>query len=81
MNKTIVSERALIKRINRKLAQGPRPEKLCKTRPESRAWLDLGDYYVRDIYRNLIMDNHVDVTELAKDLNVIAEYEEMEGVS
>ena len=46
-----VSEHALIKRINRKLAR--HDEKLHKSR-SSRAILDLGTYYIRDYDRNLI---------------------------
>jgi hypothetical protein len=67
-----ISERALVQRINRKLAaQG---EVLKKTRG-ARAIQELGDYYVLDLHRNLLLNKDVDPVELAKVLRVLRRFE------
>jgi hypothetical protein len=66
-----ISERALVQRINRKLAaQG---EVLKKTR--GGAIQELGDYYVLDLHRNLLLNKDVDPVELAKVLRVLRRFE------
>ena len=73
-----VSERALIQRLNRKLAQDHLRVK--KTR-EGRAMAFLGDYYVLDIYRNVITEHHLslaDLVEMAKEHSVMAGHEKLE---
>ncbi len=65
-----ISRQALIKRINRVLAKRPWAEKLHT----SRGWrekLNLGDYYRIDVYRNCVVDHHVDLEELGVDLEVL----------
>ena len=71
-----LSERAVIQRINRKLAH--KYEKLCK----SRGWRELqnlGDYHVIDSYRNVLIKSHVNIEELARELGVMADHERIEG--
>lgn len=63
-----VSLRALIQRINRKLA--PEFEQLKATRGQ-RAINDLGDYYILDFNRNCVIASFVDVEELAKKLGCL----------
>ena len=67
-----VSEKVVVERINRALR--PDGEQLRKTRGE-RARLDLGDYYVQDVRRNLALQTFVDVEALARELGVLAQYE------
>jgi hypothetical protein len=64
-----VSERALFQRINRALNKND--EKLCKCRLDSRAYYDLGDYYRIDCRTNFVLEKHVDLEEMARDLNVM----------
>lgn len=68
--KVAVSERALIQRINRKLA--PDLEQLKKNRSPGN---ELGDYYVLDLNRNFVTAQNVDPEALGRELGVLAEWE------
>jgi hypothetical protein len=70
--KVPVSEKALIQRINRKLKSDH--EVVKKTR-HGRAWRDLGDFYRLDWYRNTIIDHHIDLEDLGRELEVLEAYE------
>ena len=63
-----VTRNALIKRINRRLAH--QDERLCVSRSDS-AKLTLGDFHILDIYRNLVVNMHVDLEELGTELGVL----------
>lgn len=70
-----INEAALIKRINRKLLleNGQRVRR-C---PNRSRWInELGRYYI--CMGNLIVACHQDLTDLAKDLQVIRSYEAIE---
>jgi hypothetical protein len=71
-----VTEAALIKRINRKLAA--HGERVRKTRGE-RGRIDRGDFYVIDIDRNIDMLWHVDIEVLARKLGVLSVAESLAG--
>ena len=59
---------AIIKRINRKL----KPDwKQLKVTRGWRARNDLGDYYIIDVYRNMIINCHVDPVTVAHELDVV----------
>lgn len=67
-----VTTRALIQRINRKLAA--QYEQLKTTRGER--WRnDIGNHYIVDVFHNRIIYTHVDVEAQAKELGVIAAWE------
>jgi hypothetical protein len=72
--KVPISMRALIQRINRKLA--PHGRQLKKSRGE-RARSDFGDYYVLDTNRNDILDTDAHVESLGKWLGCMGEWEEL----
>lgn len=74
-SKVGVSERALIARLNRKLAHKWLQVKKCRV--DSRDYFNLGDYYVIDLRANLIESQNVDLTVLAKKYGVLAGYEEL----
>lgn len=59
---------ALVKRINCRLKN--EDQQLRKTRGY-RAYLDLGDFYIRDFRRNWVVATHVDPEELAKELGIL----------
>ena len=62
-DKVPVSERALVQRVNRMLAQ--EDQALKKTRGSR--WLnDLGTYYTVDLQHNAILDRMVDLEEFGK---------------
>jgi hypothetical protein len=70
--KVPLSNRAIIQRINRRLAKNH--EKLCK----SRGWQaqqNLGDYYLLDRYRKTVINSNVNVQTFARELGVIQEHE------
>jgi hypothetical protein len=74
MDKFPVTTRAVIQRINRRL----RPERrLYACRRNSRWWGDLGDYYVTDIYNNLIVDTRVDPEAYGRRLGVLQPFEKV----
>ena len=59
-----ISERALMARINRRLAkEEPWPLKLCKTRPGSMAENNLGTYHTVNTYRNSVEDYRIEDLE------------------
>ena len=72
--KVPVTMRAVIQRINRKLA--PNMEKLLAARSE-RVRRDLGDYYVVDQRRNFLIHKDVDPETYAREIGVLAEWEKL----
>jgi hypothetical protein len=78
MAKTLapVSERALIGRINRRLDRDNK--KLFKSRPGSRLEANVGRFYVVDVWRNTVVDTHVDLESYGRELGVLAEWEQLE---
>jgi len=78
MAKTLapVSERALIGRINRRLDRDYK--KLYKSRPGSRLEANVGRFYVVDVWRNTVVDTHVDLESYGRELGVLAEWEQLE---
>jgi hypothetical protein len=67
-----VTMRALIQRINRKIAADG---EVLKTARGDRARLDLGAYYVIDVNRNFIASKHVDPEAWGRELGVLRPYE------
>jgi len=68
-----ITENAMIKRINRKLAN--EGQKLRKCRSNSRWRHDLGDYYIVDLATNGIVCSHVPLGDLGQELDVLTENE------
>jgi hypothetical protein len=69
-----ISEDAVLQRINRRLKPDLRGVK--KTRG-ARAYHDLGDYYLIDYDRNWIVDHHLDLEDLARELGCLADDEQL----
>ena len=67
-----VSTRALVQRINRKLAQ--EGEQLKATRG-GQAQIDLGDYYLLDLRLNAVVGKNIDPERLGRELGVLAKWE------
>jgi hypothetical protein len=72
--KVPVSERAAIQRINRKL----RPD-VCalKQTRGARARTDLGDWYVIDYARNVVIAKNINLDAYAHKVGALAEHEEV----
>lgn len=64
--KTAVSQRALLARINRRLARSCESIRLC--RPSSRWFGDLGRVYSVDHVRNQINGSHIDLESRGREL-------------
>jgi hypothetical protein len=69
-----VTSRAVVQRINRKLA--PQMKKLCVTRGD-RMRQEFGDFYIVDYSRNTVIDWHINPEALARDLDVLQPHEVM----
>jgi hypothetical protein len=78
MNRRTITENALIKRINRKLA--PDGKKLRTARSMS-VELAVGRYFIFDIYRNFIEVPNIDIEAEGRKLGVLQTREELGGVS
>jgi hypothetical protein len=77
--KVPISMRALIGRINRKLE--PDHERLHRTRPGTRAFFDLGEFYILRYGRGgsepstNVLEDHVDLEGLGHKLGVLRTWE------
>ena len=69
--KVAVTERALVQRINRKLAKDQEVVKKAR----GAATRDLGDYYRLDAFRNAVMESNVDLEALGRKLGVLRVFE------
>jgi hypothetical protein len=75
LDKTVpVSERAVLVRVNRRLARDG--ERLKKWRPRN-GW-KMGWYYQVDVNRNWIRDDQIELEAFARELGVLGVDEEME---
>ena len=72
----LVSEGALIKRINRRLSSQQNYEVLKKARGR-RYWSDLGDFYLLDWNHRAIIQGHVDIEMQGRELGVLADHEQL----
>ena len=72
-----VSLRALEQRINRKLQSVDEWRRLKRTRGQ-RWRSSLGDHYIIDLNRNFILQHHVDVVALGRELGALEPYEHLE---
>lgn len=72
-----VTQRALVQRINRALARVGRFGRVMKKTRGVQAHLDLGDYYVLDVERNLVVDKYVDAEALGRELGVLHDFERL----
>jgi hypothetical protein len=71
-----VSTRAVLQRINRKLQ--PQYEQVRKARGRLANEPGFGEYYQVDFNHNRIVDGNVDIEELARELEVLHQWESVE---
>jgi hypothetical protein len=75
--KVAVSKRALVQRINRKLAH---QDKKLKAGTE-RTWSTTGDYFIVSLvpsHGNFIVGMNIDIEELGEELGVLQPWEKLE---
>jgi hypothetical protein len=70
--KVPVTSRALIQRINRKLAADG---EVLKASRGMQAFLDVGDHYVLDISMNAVVRKNLDIEQFGRSLGVLKPYE------
>ena len=78
--KAQVTERALVARVNRKLADKGRQLRRARGFWDGKNWHEdnnLGRYFVLDLNRNNIVDHHVDLEEYARIILVLAAWEKL----
>ncbi len=75
-SKVVISKRAAIARINRKLRKSSELLKACKR--DSRGWSALGDFYTVDLKRKSVSGSRLTLGSLAKDLHVLEAWETVE---
>ncbi len=71
--KAPVTPRALLARINRKLAKDYEAVRCC--REDARGFRDLGRYYLLNTYQNRIIDTHLDLKDFARSHECIRVHE------
>jgi hypothetical protein len=69
-----ITKRALVQRINRRLAKQDYQEKIEACR-SSRDRHNVGDFYRIDLNRNAVIGTHVDLDELGRELGVLKAWE------
>jgi hypothetical protein len=73
-----ITERALYQRINRKLRHEGEQLRTCR----SELWqLELGRYYIVDVFSSCVGCQHVDLETLGRELGVMQPWEELEEAS
>ena len=51
---------------------------VCRCLPDSPAWCTLGDYYLVSVQDNDVIGTHVNLESMARELDVLAEWETVE---
>ena len=69
--KKLISERALLARINRALVG----EIVKKCRADSKQWPSLGTHYSVDLTSNTIIHTHIDLEAYGRELGCLTEFE------
>lgn len=65
-----ISDRALLARVNRRLAKQDEPSLVRVCREDSRCFNDFGRYYATN-YSNHLVASHIDLEEWARELKAI----------
>ena len=75
----LVSQRAVIQRINRALSKEGSAGRVLKTLRGDRGFSDLGRHYVIDVDQNRVVSTHVNLEEYARELRVLQGWERVEA--
>lgn len=74
----IVTEKQLVARVNRKLIGNGQLVRKCRP---GRWHHELGDYYTLDVDMNAIVEKHVDIEDLGRELGVLRAGDRLQGLS
>jgi hypothetical protein len=80
VTKVPISERALFQRINRRLKKDGRALQTARGFSDGTYWhenTNLGRYYIVDVRRNFVVNHHLDLQELGRELEVLSPWEEL----
>lgn len=77
VDKVPVTTKALAQRINRALKKDDEMLRAC--RKTSRAYHDLGDYYVVDVSTGFVTSKDIDLEDTGREMGVLKEYERLEA--
>jgi len=81
-NRALVSKRALVQRINRALAHQDQQLRATRGTRSGEGFtsdqVELGYYYTVDFRLNCVVEKHVDLEELGRELKVLAAWEKLE---
>ena len=72
--KVQITERALMQRIQRKLKH---QDELLRKNASLRWQTDLGDFYIVDANRNILLSAHHNLEQLGRELGALRPYEEL----
>lgn len=79
--KVPITERALLKRINRSLAEDG--QMVRKTRALRRPWIEypqgFGPFHRHDLRRNFVLETDLDLEGFAREIGILREGEQMAG--
>jgi hypothetical protein len=75
VEKIPVSEKALMARVNRKLAR--EGERILKSREGSRLRGNVGEFYLLDVNRNTVTGTHMELEHVAKEVGALRDYEQV----
>ncbi len=73
--RTVISKRALVQRINRKLILDDQQIRAVRG---GNLELGVGKYFIVDVRRNLIIRTHIDLDELGREIGVLQPSEVIE---
>lgn len=73
--KAPVSRRAVLQRVNRKLAKDGLT---LKVSTGGQAQIEVGQYFVLDVKRGAVIERHIKLEQFAKKSGVLADWERME---
>ena len=73
VGKAPVGARTVQQRINHKLAPDHKAIRSCRS--DLPGWRNLGDYYLLNFQQNHVIDTHVNLESMARELGVLAEWE------
>lgn len=75
----VVSENALVARINRRIESDGLRLKRCAER--SRAFSSVGRFHVIDVDRGAIVRDHVEIEDYGREVGALAKFESLERAS
>jgi hypothetical protein len=77
VTKVPITERALLQRVNRALADDGKVVNRPRGKPRADGPGDLGAFFIVDLKKKAVVEKNVDLVKLAKKLEVLRDYEQL----